>query len=296
MALDTLTSMSVFRQTVERGSIAAAARFTGLSAEMAGHHLKSLEARLGVRLINRTTRRLHVTEAGQAYYRRCVAVLDEVALADAEAGQRQAIPSGRLKIAAPLAFATALLSEPIAAFTARNPEVSVELDLSERNVNLIEEGYDLALRLGDLTESGLVARRLSAFPLIAMASPTYLQRYPPIAHPADLTRHEVLIYTQTANPGLWQFTDTTGKRLDVPVAGRIAASDAEFLLRLAVAGAGLFLAPSFLVSDHLNKGELIAILPDWKTRTLPLSMMFPHRTLMPATVRSFSDFLSAWFG
>ena len=295
MSLDTLTSMSVFRQMVERGSIAAAARFCGMSAEMAGHHLRSLEARLGVRLINRTTRRLHIAEAGQAYYRRCVAVLDEVALADAEAGQRQSSPSGRLKIAAPLAFGTALLSEPIAAFIEQNPAVSVELGLSERNVGLVEEGYDVALRLGDLQDSGLVARRISAFPLIPVASEAYLAQHPPIAAPWDIADHQVLIYTQTANPKNWRFNDAAGNYVDVPLTGRIAASDIEFLLRLALRGAGLLLAPSFVVSNHLAKKELVAILPDWSMRTLPLSLVLPHRTLIPATVRSFADFLSSWF-
>ncbi|GAC1043978.1 LysR family transcriptional regulator [Rhizobium sp. No.120] len=295
MSLDTLTSMSVFRQMVERGSITAAAQFCGMSAEMAGHHLRSLEARLGVRLINRTTRRLHVTEAGQAYYRRCVAVLEEVALADAEAGQRQSSPSGMLKIAAPLAFGTALLSEPIAVFIEENPSVSVELSLSERNVSLIEEGYDVALRLGDLQESGLIARRLSAFPLIPVASEAYLAQHSPISAPWDIADHQVLIYTQTANPRSWRFNDAAGHHVDVSLTGRIAASDVEFLLRLALRGAGLLLAPSFVVADYLVRKELVAILPEWSMRTLPLSLVLPHRTLIPATVRSLSDFLSSWF-
>lgn len=295
MALDTLTSMSVFRQTVERGSIVAAARFLGMSAEMAGYHLRSLETRLGVRLLNRTTRSLHINEAGHAYYRRCVAVLDEVALADAEAGERQLSPGGTLKIAAPLAFGTTLLAEPIAAFAEKNAAVSLELDLSERNVGLVEEGYDLAIRLGDLANSGLIAGRLAAFPLVVVASPAYLESHPPIDEPSDIGKHEVLIYTQTGNPRLWRFSNPASGSVDVPLKGRIAASDVQFLLRMALKGAGLLLAPSFLIARHVEQADLVPLLAGWSTRTLPLSVIFPHRTLIPATARSFSDFLADWF-
>ncbi|MDE1995746.1 MAG: LysR family transcriptional regulator [Rhizobiaceae bacterium] len=295
MALDTLTSMTVFRQIAERGSLAAAARVTGLSAEMAGHHLRSLETRLGVRLVNRTTRRLNLTDAGRSYYRRCVAVLDEIALAEAEAGQQQAVAKGHIKIAAPLAFATSMLAEPIAAFSERHPQVSVEIDLSERNVGLVEEGYDLALRIGDLADSGLIIRRIATFPLILVAAPGYLERHPAPMHPTDIADHDVLIYTQTGNPRLWQFTGADGARVDVAVSGRLSASDIEFLMRLALQGHGLLQVPAFLLKDHLAEGNLVSLLGEWQTRLLPLHVVLPHRTLLPVAVRSFSDFLAGWF-
>lgn len=295
MAMDTLTSMAVFRQVVDRGTIVAAARATGLSAEMAGHHLRSLETRLGIRLLYRTTRRLSLTEAGRAYYDRCVAVLDEVAIAEAEAAQLQTDPRGHLKIAAPLAFGRSALVAPLAAFTQKYPEVSIDLDLSERNVQLVDEHYDLALRLGDLPDSSLVARRLADFPLMLVASPDYLAGASALDHPADVGSHEALIYTQTGNPRLWQFVDGAGKSVAVTTAGRIAASDVEFLLQLALQGRGLLQVPAFLLGDYLATGRLVQLLPTWRTRVLPLHVVLPHRSLLPATVRRFTDFLADWF-
>lgn len=295
MALDTLTGMAIFRQVVELGSISAAARHLDLSAEMAGHHLRALERRLGVRLVNRTTRRMHVTEAGEAYYRRCVAVLDEVALADAEAGRRRMSPAGRVRLAAPLAFANAMLADPVGAFTQAYPDIELDIDLSERNVGIVDEGFDLALRLGALKDSSLIARRLAAYPLLAVAAPAYLARHDPIGHPQDLSQHAALIYSQTAEPRVWRFTEAAGEHADIRMRGAIAASDVAFLLRLALAGQGVFLAPSFLVADHVARGELTILLQPWRTRLLPLSLLMPHRTLVPAAVQALSAFLADWF-
>ncbi len=300
MALDRLVGMTVFRRAVELGSLAAAARALELSPEMAGQHLKALEGRLGVRLLKRTTRRLSLTDAGRAYYDRCVAALDEIALAEAEAGSRQAEPGGRLRIAAPLAFGTALLAPAIAAFLDRHPGVSVEVDLSERAVDLLAENVDLALRLGELPPSGLIARRLASFPLILAASPGYLSNHPAPERPRDLASHQTLIYTQTHAPTRWSFTGLAGTgpagtRESVAVDGRIRASDVSFLLHLALIGRGILLAPSFVLEGSLAAGRLVPVLPDWHERSLPLHALWPHRTLIPATVRAFLDFLGGWF-
>lgn len=295
MALDRLVGMTVFRRAVELGSLAAAARALELSPEMAGQHLKVLEGRLGVRLLKRTTRRLSLTDAGRTYYDRCVAALDEIALAEAEAGSRQAEPGGRLRIAAPLAFGTALLAPAVAAFLDRHPGVSVEIDLSERAVDLLTENVDLALRLGELPPSGLIARRLASFPLILVASPAYLSNHPAPERPRDLAAHQTLIYTQTHTPTRWSFTGPSGTKESVAVDGRIRASDVGFLLDLALIGRGILLAPSFVLKDSLASGRLVPVLPDWHERSLPLHALWPHRTLMPATVRAFLDFLGNWF-
>lgn len=295
MALDKLVGMTVFRRAVELGSLAAAARALDLSPEMAGQHLKALEGRLGVRLLKRTTRRLSQTDAGRAYYNRCSAALDEIALAEAEAGSRQAEPSGRLRIAVPLAFGTALLAPAIAAFLDRHPGVFVEVDLSERAVDLLVENVDLALRLGELPTSSLIARHLASFPLILVASPAYLSNHPTPERPRDLTAHQALIYTQTHAPTCWSFTSSAGKRESVTVNGRVRASDVSFLLQLALIGHGILLAPSFVLGESLAVGRLVPALPDWHERSLPLHALWPHRTLIPATVRAFLDFLGSWF-
>ena len=295
MALDKLVGMTVFRRAVELGSLAAAARALELSPEMAGQHLKALEGRLGVRLLKRTTRRLGLTDAGRAYYDRCIAALDEIALAEAEAGSGQAEPGGRLRIATPLAFGTALLAPAIAAFLDRHPGVSVEAELSERAVDLLTENVDLALRLGELPPSGLIARRLASFPLMLAASPAYLSNHPAPERPRDLAAHQTLIYTQTHAPTRWSFTGPAGTGESVAVDGRIRASDVSFLLDLALIGRGILLAPSFVLNDSLEAGRLVPVLPDWHERSLPLHALWPHRTLIPATVRAFIDFLGSWF-
>lgn len=295
MALDKMVGMTVFRRAVELGSLAAAARALELSPEMAGQHLKALEGRLGVRLLKRTTRRLSLTDAGRAYYDRCIAALDEIALAEAEAGSRQAKPGGRLRIATPLAFGTALLAPAIAAFLDQHPGVSVDVDLSERAVDLLTENVDLALRLGELAPSGLIARRLASFPLILVASPAYLSNHPAPERPRDLTAHQALIYTQTHAPARWSFIGPAGARESVAIDGRIRASDVGFLLDLARIGRGILLAPSFVLKESLAAGRLVPVLPGWHERPLPLHALWPHRTLMPTTVRAFLDFLGSWF-
>ena len=295
MALDRLLGMPVFRRAVELGSLAAAARALDLSPEMAGQHLKGLEQRLGVRLLKRTTRHLSLTEVGRAYYDRCVAALDEIARAEAEAGSRQAEPSGRLRITTPLAFGTALLAPAIAAFLDGHPGVSVEVDLSERAVDLLTEGIDLAFRLGELAPSGLIARRLASFPLILVASPAYLSNRPPPERPRDLAAHQTPIYTQTHAPTRRWFTGPAGTRESVAIDGRTRASDIGFLQDLARIGRGILLAPSFVLEESLASGRLVPVLPDWHERSLPLHALWPHRTLIPATVRAFLDFLRGWF-
>jgi len=295
MALDKLTGMAVFRQAVDHGSLAAAARLTGMTAEMAGHHLRTLETRLGVRLLNRTTRRLSMTDAGRAYYARCAAVLDEVALAEAEAGARQVTPRGHLRIAAPLAFGTALLAPAVAAFLDRFTEISIELDLSERIVGLLDEGYDLALRLGALSDSAFAVRQLAQFPLLVVASRSYVAANGSPDRPEMLTGAETLIYSQQSNPDRLRFVDDAGKAVEVIVSGRVRASDIGFLLALAQAGHGVLVAPEFVIRESLSDGRLLQLLPGWRTRDLSLQAILPHRSLVPAAVRSFVDFVADWF-
>jgi len=295
MSLDTLTSMTVFRDAIDGGSLAAAARRNGLSAEMAGRHLVSLETRLGIRLVNRSTRKLSLTDGGRAYLERCRAILDEISYAEADAGALQAEPRGHLQVAAPLAFATAVLAPAVDAYLARHEHVSIDLDLAEREVDLIAAGFDVALRLGDLPDTALVARKLGQFPLVLVASPAYLARHGAPATPEALAAHAFLIYTQTAAPQRLTLTDDQDRRVSVKLAGTTRASDIGFLVELALLGRGPLLAPSFVVDQHLKTGRLIRILPQWAARILPFHALLPHRTLMPATVRSFVDFLAAWF-
>lgn len=295
MALDRLTGLMVFRTAAEEGSLAAAARRHGLSAEMAGRHLRALESYLGVRLMQRSTRKLSLTEAGRLYLARASAALDEIALADAEAGARQSAPQGLLRVAAPLAFATAALAPVADAYLRRYPKVRLSLDLSERPVDLLGEGFDLALRLGDLSESDLIARRLARFPLCLVAAPSYLAAHAPIVAPIDLAGHEALLYSQTVDPARLKLTGADSTVQRVTLSGRLEASDIGFLLEAALCGRGLLVAPSFVVAVALAEGRLSPVLPGWRLRDLPLYALLPHRRLLAASTRSFLDFLAGWF-
>jgi DNA-binding transcriptional LysR family regulator len=288
--------MAVFRAAVEEGSLAAAARRCDLSAEMAGRHLRALETRLGLRLLNRSTRHLSLTEAGRLYLARCVAALDEIALAEAEAGAAQTEPRGRLRVAAPLAFSAAALAPAVDAYMQRHPQVSLSFDLSEREVDLLGEGFDVALRLGVLPDSGLIARRMASFALLLVGSPAYLAAHGAIAVPGDLARHDMLLYSQMDRPGRLTLTDATGERASVAVSGRLEASDIGFLVACAAQGRGLLVAPSFAVESALAEGRLQTVLAAWRLRDLPLHALVPHRALMAASTRSFLDFMAAWFG
>jgi DNA-binding transcriptional LysR family regulator len=294
--MDRITSMAVFKRAVDDGSLAAASRHFGISPEMAGAHVRSLETRLGARLMNRTTRRLHLTEVGASYYARCTAILADIEEAEAEASSQQAAPRGLLRMTTPLTFGVRHIAPAISDYVASHPEVSVEVVVSDRFVNLIEEGFDLAIRVGDLQESSLIARRLASAHLVVCAAPEYLHRAGRPETPSDLRRHACLIYTETLTPTKWRFEGADGHVETVNVSGTISSSSVEFIRQLALAGHGVILAPSFFVGLDIAEERLTALLPDWRSRALPIHVLYPHRPLLSAKVRTFVDFLAERFG
>jgi DNA-binding transcriptional LysR family regulator len=294
--MDRITSMAVFKRAVDDGSFAAAARHFGISPEMAGAHVRSLETRLGARLLNRTTRRLHLTEVGTGYYARCASILADIDEAEAEASSLQAAPRGLLRIAAPVTFGVRHIAPAVSDYVARHPEVSVEVIVSDRLVNLIEEGFDLAIRVGELQESSLIARRLTSARLVVCAAPAYLRRAGRPQTPRDLRQHACLIYTETLTPTTWRFEGADGHIETVQVSGTISSSSAEFIHQLVLAGHGVVLAPSFSVGMDIVEERLTALLTDWRSRELPIHVLYPHRPLLSAKVRTFVDFLAERFG
>jgi DNA-binding transcriptional LysR family regulator len=294
--MDRLTSMAVFKRAVDDGSFAAAARHFGISSEMAGAHVRSLEARLGVRLLNRTTRRLHLTEVGSGYYARCTSILADIDEAEADASSLQATPRGHLRIAAPVTFGVRHIAPAVSDYVVRYPEVSIEVVVADRFVNLIEEGFDLAIRIGELPESSLIARRLTTAHLIVCAAPAYLRRAGRPQTPSDLSRHACLIYTETVTPTTWRFKDAQGQAETARVSGPISSSNAEFVHQLALAGHGVIRAPSFSVGRDIAEGRFTELLADWRSPMLPIHALYPHRPLLSVKVRSFVDFLAERFG
>jgi DNA-binding transcriptional LysR family regulator len=247
--MDRLVSMAVFKRTVDVGSFAAAARHFRISPEMAGNHVRALEAHLGVRLLNRSTRRLHLTEAGSGYYARCKQILADIEEAEAEANLLQATPRGLLRVAAPVTFGVLHIAPAASDYMMRYPEVTFDVAISDRFVDLIEEGFDVAIRIGDLQDSNLIARRIATARLVTCASPAYVRRAGTPQAPADLSRHACLIYTGIERaPTAWRFEAPDGSVETVRVSGPLTATNAAFVHRMALAGHGVIHGPSFAAS------------------------------------------------
>ena len=267
--MDRLVSMAVFKQTVDAGSFAAAARYFGISPEMAGNHVRGLEEHLGVRLLNRSTRRLNLTEAGGIYYERCARILADIRDAEAEVGVLQASPRGLLRVAAPVTFCVLHVAPAVSEYMRRYPEVKLDVAVSDRHVNLIEEGYDLAIRVGELQDSNLVARRLTTAQLIVCATPAYLQRAGHPQKPSDLAGHACLVYREVESPDAWRFQAPDGSVETVRVSGPLSSTNPAFLYRIALAGHGVVIGPSFAFGADIAEGRLVRLLTGWRSREVP---------------------------
>lgn len=294
--MDRLTSMAVFVKTADSGSFAAAARAFGISSQMAGKHVTSLEERVGARLISRTTRQQSLTEIGQVFYERCKALLADAEAAESVAHDLSASPRGLLRVTAPVTFGAYSLAPLIARYLRDHPEVQVSLTLTDRFVELVEEGYEVAIRLGALADSTLVARPLRPYRLLACASPAYLDRYGVPGTPEALTEHECLSFSYSSQPPAseWLFRDAGGDHV-VPVRSRFHANNVKALLAAALDGFGIMLGPEVAVKEDLAAGRLVRVLQAYEAPERPMHVVFPVRRITPK-VRSFIDEVVAAFG
>ncbi len=288
--------MQIFVAVVETGSITAAAARLDLAKSAVSRRLAELEADLGVSLIQRTTRRLNLTESGRAYYERCVAILADVEEAEAEVSQAHGALRGRLRVALPQAFGLLHLAPLLQAFMKQHPEVYLELDFNDRQVDLMQEGFDLAIRIATLADSSLIARRLTAVPHLVGASPGYLARHGTPRSAADLRHHACLVYSNVRDPDLWSHHDPDGRAGQVRVAVRLAASSGEFLLQAALADEGLVLLPAFYVHAALRSGQLVQVLADHRWPEPAAYAVYPPTRHLSARARAFIDFLVANLG
>jgi len=293
--LDRFTGMAVFVKVVEAASFTAAARHFGMSPAMVSKHIQTLEDRLGARLLNRTTRRVSATEVGQDYYERCLRILAELNDADRAASDLQAAPRGLLRVTAPVSFGMRQLAHAIADYLKSYPEVSVDLSLDDQYVDLLEKRFDLAIRLGRLADSSLIARKLCALGTIVCASPGYLEANGAPKAPRDLLAHNCLVYTYAASQNIWNFVDQGGNADAIRVSGRFLASSSEALVSLARKDAGIILAPCYSVYQDLKAGRLVRLLPDFTTQETPVHAVYPHSRSLSAKTRTFIDFLATRF-
>ncbi|HEX7972415.1 MAG TPA: LysR family transcriptional regulator [Thiobacillus sp.] len=285
--------MQIFVGVVETGSISAAAERLNLAKSAVSRRLAELEAHLGVALIQRTTRRLNLTDSGRAYYARCVAILADVEEADAAVSQAHGALKGRLKLALPLSFGLLHLAPLIQTFMTQHPDVRFELDFNDRQIDLMQEGFDLAIRIATLADSSLIARRLAPIRHIVCASPDYLARHGTPRAAADLAQHVCLAYSNVRDSGLWNYRGPDGQPGLVRVPVRLAASSGEFLIRAAMAGEGLILLPTFYVHEALRTGQLMRVLADHTWPELSAYAVYPPTRHLSSRARALIDFLAA---
>jgi len=292
---DALGEMSIFSKVVGAGSLSAAAKELGMSTAVVSRRLAALESRLGVRLINRTTRSLHLTDEGARYYDACSRLLAEIEEADAAASAGRAEPRGALRVALPAAFGHLHVAPLVPRFATRYPNVQVALSLSDRNVNVIEEGFDLAIRIADLADSSLAARKLAPNRRVVCASPDYLKRNGTPRTPQELTGHNCLTtndFTMT-----WDYKDPDGEPGAVRVAGRYACDNWEVLREWAMAGLGIALKSTWDVRQQLEDGSLVPLFPGYTFASeVAIYAVYPHRRFLPAKTRAFIEFLADSFG
>lgn len=292
---DSLYEMSVFSRVVAAGSLSAAARDLGISTAGVSRRLAALEARLGVRLLNRTTRRISLTDEGASYHEACNRILAEIEQADAAASARLVEPEGALKVALPASFGHLHIAPLVPHFAARFPKVRLALSLSDRTVNVIEEGFDLAIRIGELEDSSLAARKLAPNRRVVCASPAYLAKHGVPLRPEDLQNHNCVI-TQDFQM-TWEYRDPVGKRSSVRVSGKYSCDNWEVLREWALAGLGIALKSTWDVRRQLEEGSLVALLPGYDFATeVAIYAVYPHRRYLPAKTRVFIDFLADSFG
>ena len=293
--MDKFEAMRVFCSVIEAGSFVAAAERSGLSTTAVSRLVAQLEMQLNVRLINRTTRRMNPTNEGFAYFERCTQLLADLEEAEASVSGEARHPRGRLRLTAPIALATLRLAPAFAAFCRTYPEITLDVVLSDGVADFVEEGLDLAIRVGRVGSENLVARHIGETALLIAASHDYLARMGSPGHPEDLLRHACFTYTYSATGNQWQFEDEAGQSVSVRIGGPVNANNGMLLAEMAAAGSGIVLAPCFILQPLIAAGRLVQVLPEWKQRRLPIHVVYPTRRHLSAKVQAMTGFLSNWF-
>lgn len=296
--MDRLDDLRLFTCVAETRSFTRAAERMGLSKSAASRRIAELEARLGARLFHRTTRSISLTQVGQGFHERVSQILADLEEAEGLVASQHAAPRGVLKLAAPMSFGLLHLGPAICAFQERFPEVQVDVDLSDRFVDLVDEGYDLAVRIGRLKDSSLIARRICPARRVAVASPAYLHRRGEPATPDALAEHDCLHYSNASVADHWSFRAAPGSEMLRPARPAITmrANNGDILRTAAVAGRGIAVLPTFIVGDDLAAGRLRTVLLDWTMSPSALHAVYPANRHLSPKVRAFVDFIAARFG
>jgi DNA-binding transcriptional LysR family regulator len=287
--MDRIMSLQAFVQVVDSGSFSGAAKRLGVSPAVVTGHVQALEKRLGVQLLNRTTRKVNLTEVGRGFHDRARRILGELEDAESMASAEQSSPRGTLRLNTSVSLAR-LVTPLISDYVSLYPDVCFELVMSDRMVDMVEEGFDLALRSGPLPDSSLITRRLGVGRLVLCAAPEYLARHGRPERPEDLTEHNCLIYINSHLEGRWRLSGPDGEH-DVAIAGNLRSNSVEGLRAAALAGLGICLLPTVNITEDLAAGHLVRLLPDYRTTEVVLQAVYPPGRHVPMKVRTFIDFL-----
>jgi len=289
--LDRFENMRVFIRVVEVGSISGAADRLGIAKSAVSRRLKELEEHLGVELFHRTTRSMNLTDSGRAFYHQSVRILDDVLEAEHATSQAHGTLKGSLKIALPSTFGLMHMGPAINAFLQAHPQIEFDLDFNDREVDLIQEGFDLAIRIANLPDSSLIARRLAPIQTVLCASPSYLERMGAPQTPDELKKHQCLVYSLLRDFEYWYLTDSSGAEFRTKISPYLKASSGEFLKDAAVEAQGIILVPSFIAYKEIERGSLVPVLKDYKTPQIDAYAIYPQTRHLSQRVRAFVDFL-----
>lgn len=283
-----------FVAVVDQHSFSGASERSGVAKSVLSRRVSDLEKRLGVQLMQRTTRKLSLTDAGQHFYQRAVGLLSDLRDAEQMVSDSQCDLSGRIKLAAPLGMGIGHLAEPIAAFMAEHSNLEIVVELNDRQMDLVEEGYDIAIRIGDLQDSSLIARKLSEVNMAICASPDYLRKQGEPLHPTELSDHEVLVYSNVTPGRQWSF-DYRGERVSPRVKFRISANNGELLAKMAADGLGITAGPLFYLQSYIDRGELVPVLSECTRPSVGMYAVYPPGKMVSRRVKMLSDYLLEYF-
>ncbi len=290
-----LEDLQAFIRIVESGGIGRAAAQLGIAKSAVSRRLSELEGRLGTQLINRTTRTSSLTEAGDSYYRQIVKVVEQIDEINSELQDAGHALSGTIRLAAPLSFGLLHLGPAVDSFIEQHPQLNIHVDFSDRQVDLIEDGFDLALRIAELKDSSNQARKICAAHHVLVASPSYLKRMGTPQQPPDLKGHHILKYAASGTSG-WAITDADGTLHNLSLPAKVVANNGDFLVQMASAGHGIALLPTFLAWKALESGELVTVLSHCSVPSLSAYFIYPRNRYLTLRVRRLIDFVAARFG
>jgi DNA-binding transcriptional LysR family regulator len=293
--MDKFIEIQTFVHVVETGSLSAAADRMDIAKSAISRRLAELEGRLGVQLLKRTTRSIKLTESGRRFHQSCLRILADMKESELAVATEHATLSGTIRIAAPLSFGVHHLSPVLNTFQKTHPQLSLDLSLDDSQINLLEAGFDLGLRIGKLDDSSLIARRLAPIRRITLASPDYLREHGEPQSPEELKQHTGLTYTNMPEAQLWQFTRPDGSVVSVRVPGHLKANNGEFLLNAAIDGLGVLVSTTFIACNAIEQGLLKPILCEFEPRPVSLYAIYPSQRHLPRRVRTLIDFLAERF-